>query len=452
MTLIARVDMFARQQKRWWVTEVRRQRKIANRTLTRIVERQGSQALRAYSRLRHRIAHLAALRFRKSQRVWKICLERARNAPVTARHLLRKTIVVAWGLRRPFMRWRGRRRRVREKWVALHAEISLDEQVESLADANAIVVGPWLSEVGFETLYWVPFVRWFCATYRVKPDRMLVLTRGGAACWYADITVNHVEIFDLVTPEAFATHKAARSNGPDGTIKQLELSAFERDLIDRAQAQWGVSKARVLHPALMYRLFQQFWAGNRPLSFLDEHTRYGLIAPPGDEVLGDRALPDEYVAVKLYSSQSLQDTPETRRVLANLVGGIAEQYPLVLLDTGLALDDHGEYGFAPRQGVTSARAWMDPRTNLAVQTRIIAGARAFVGTCGSVAWLAPMLGTDTTGVMTDVKFLNVHLHVARRVYRVMSGGRFTSLDLGSLAPLGLSLSAAGRGTYAGYLE
>jgi hypothetical protein len=442
MTLIARLDTFAS-----------RQRKIASRALTRIVKRQGVQALRASSRLSRRTAHLTALRFRKVQRVARIGLERARNAPVAVRNLSRKAAVVAWGLRRPFMRWRASRRRVREKWVALRAEISLDEQIERFADADAIVVGPWLSEVGFETLYWVPFVRWFRATYHVKPDRMLVLTRGGAACWYADITPNHVEIFDLVTPEAFAAHNAARSDAPGGTIKQLELSSpFERDLVDRAQAQWGFHGAQVLHPALMYRLFQQFWAGNRPLSFLDEHTRYGLVASPSDDVIGDGALPDDYVAVKLYSAQSLQDTPDTRRLLADLLGSIAEQYPLVLLDTGLALDDHGEFEFVPRQRVVSARAWMESRTNLAVQTRIIAGARAFVGTCGSVAWLAPMLGTDTTAVMTDAKFLNVHLHVARRVYRVMGGGRFTPLDLGGLAPLGLGVTAAGRGTHATSLE
>jgi len=84
---------------------------------------------------------------------------------------------------------------------------------------------------------------------------------------------------------------------------------------------------------------------------------------------------------------------------------------------------------------------MTPQDNLAVQTRIIANATAFIGTCGSIAWLAPMLGTDTTAVMTDAKFLNVHLHLARRVYRLIEGGRFTPFDLGALAPLGLGLAA-----------
>jgi hypothetical protein len=42
--------------------------------------------------------------------------------------------------------------------------------------------------------------------------------------------------------------------------------------------------------------------------------------------------------------------------------------------------------------------------------------------------------------MTDVRFLNVHLHAARRVYRVLGAGRFTPFDLGALSSLGVGLS------------
>ena len=274
---------------------------------------------------------------------------------------------------------------------------------------------------------------------------MLVVSRGGAGAWYADITPNRFEVFDHVTPEAFAAYNASRSEGPGGTIKQLEMPPFERDLVDRARSHWGVPRVQVLHPSLMYRLFQQFWAGNRALSFLDEHTNYSMVAPPSELDAPLPGLPDNYVAVKFYPAQSLQDTPETRRVLRELLGALAEQHPLVMLDTGLVLDDHGEYDFPHTDRIISAREWMTPRNNLAVQSRIIANATAFVGTCGSIAWLAPMLGTDTTAVMTDVKFLNVHLHVARRVYRVLEAGRFTPFDLGALAPLGLGLSSGAQG-------
>ena len=364
------------------------------------------------------------------------------NVPAIAQNLTRKAFVRAWGLRRPFVRWQSRRERMREKWAAVQAEIGLEQEIERLTDSgDPIVVGPWLSEVGYEALYWVPFVRWFKQTYRVNADQLLVVSRGGAGTWYADITPNRFEAFDHVTPEAFASYHASRIEGAAGTAKQLDMPPFERDLVERARSQWGARRVQVLHPSLMYRLFQQFWAGHRALSFLDDHTSYRMVTPPSEAEVALGGLPAGYVAVKFYAAQSLQDAPDTRRVLQQLLDALSERHPLVMLDTGLSLDDHGEFAFRRTDRIVSAREWMTPRNNLAVQSRIIANARAFVGTCGSIAWLAPMLGTDTTAVMTDAKFLNVHLHVARRVYRVLGAARFVPFDLGSLAPLGLELSS-----------
>ena len=55
--------------------------------------------------------------------------------------------------------------------------------------------GPWLSEVGYEALYWVPFVRWF-AELRHRSERIVALSRGGVAAWYGGIASRYVEQFD----------------------------------------------------------------------------------------------------------------------------------------------------------------------------------------------------------------------------------------------------------------
>ena len=52
------------------------------------------------------------------------------------------------------------------------------------AGSETIVAGPWLGEVGFELLYWVPFLRWFAGAFRVAPQRLLIVSRGGTATWY----------------------------------------------------------------------------------------------------------------------------------------------------------------------------------------------------------------------------------------------------------------------------
>jgi hypothetical protein len=66
------------------------------------------------------------------------------------------------------------------------------------------------------------------------------------------------------------------------------------------------------------------------------------VEPP--TILDRRLLPERYVAVKLYAARSLPDTPAIRAELQRLVTRLAERMPVVLLDTGLVLeDDHADY-------------------------------------------------------------------------------------------------------------
>ena len=71
-----------------------------------------------------------------------------------------------------------------------------------------IVVGPWCGEVGFELLYWIPFVQWLVERARIDGQRLVVVTRGGASVWYRGLTSRSVEIFDLITADAVRDHAA----------------------------------------------------------------------------------------------------------------------------------------------------------------------------------------------------------------------------------------------------
>src|SRR5215471_10592140 len=78
----------------------------------------------------------------------------------------------------------------------------LDRDLARLAaGTDTIVAGPWLGEVGFELLYWVPFLRWFAEAFAVVPERLLVVSRGGTASWYRPFAAHYRDIFDYLTPE-----------------------------------------------------------------------------------------------------------------------------------------------------------------------------------------------------------------------------------------------------------
>jgi hypothetical protein len=102
----------------------------------------------------------------------------------------------------------------------------------------------------------------------------------------------------------------------------------------------------------------------------------------------------------------------------------------------MALDEHEDYPFAGIPNVTSLRGLLTPQNNLAVQTQVIAAASAFVGTCGSVAWLAPLLGVPAVAAYVEDRFLLSHLFVARHAYRRAGAAPFLPLDLQGAAELG----------------
>ena len=384
--------------------------------------------------------------FAGTRRGVKVFRERLRNAGVAAVNLTAKQLRrLAWVRARVHKQVHDLQES-KQRLDTYRTEWAVEREIARVVSGTGpIIVGPWLSEVGYEVLYWIPFVRWVQGQYRIPASRLVIVTRGGAAAWYNGIADRSVELFDLMSPADYASRNAARSAADRGTLKQFGLSDFDREVVAEVQRRTGEQTTKILHPSLMYRLFHQFWLGHRPPSFLERRTRFSKIQLAKVPV---PRLPSEYVAVKFYTAASLPPTDEVRRALRSIVQGLAERTPVVMLDTGLAVDDHQDYALEGGT-VISLREHLQPRDNLAVQAAVISRASSFVGTCGALAWLAPMLGVDTTAILADARFLHGHLQVARRVFQTIGGGRFSPLDISTFDQLGVQLSRAGSSAVPG---
>ena len=63
-------------------------------------------------------------------------------------------------------------------------ERRITRRLATLAGGNRpVLVGPWSGEVGFELLYWIPFVSWVLHDAAVSPERIVIVSRGGPASW-----------------------------------------------------------------------------------------------------------------------------------------------------------------------------------------------------------------------------------------------------------------------------
>ena len=296
---------------------------------------------------------------------------------------------------------------------------------------RTIIVGPWTGEVGFELLYWVPFVRWVATTYGLPPERLFVISRSGTAAWYGGLASRYADVFTYFTPDEFrvATKDAK---------KQRRVGGFDAQVMARVVAAHQLEGAALLHPGMMYRLFAPFWKELATATRVEAYSRQARIgavaAPPPD------GLPAEYVAARFYFSDCFPDTLANRAFVTSTLEAIGRQTPVVLLNTPFAVDDHRDLAPAGQPLITIGNH-MAPDTNLAVQTAVMTGARAFVGTYGGYAYLAPYCGVPSLAFYSEPTFKSHHLFLAQRVFEQLGEARLVAVDVASLPLIGLGLPA-----------
>lgn len=269
------------------------------------------------------------------------------------------------------------------------------------AGTRPILVGPWAGEVGFELIYWIPFVRWFVEHFAVDPARLVVVSRGGPVSWYGELATRYLDVLDLA---------GLHGTTPDGaTLKQRRISPRDRRLLRVVSQRIGAVPS-VLHPAYLYGMVATYLDGQTGVRPLLQTLRYRAIAPPPRTLVP--GLPAEYVAAKFYFSAAFPDTAANRRFVEDILSRVPGGLPVVLLNQGAAVDDHGQYADARHLSLASLGAAMTPANNLEVQTAVVGHARAFVGTYGGFSYLAPMCGVEATVFHSVAEYYLHHRYLA----------------------------------------
>ncbi|MEJ7891563.1 MAG: hypothetical protein WKF94_02850 [Solirubrobacteraceae bacterium] len=285
----------------------------------------------------------------------------------------------------------------------------------ALSSKQRIIVGPWLSEVGFEVLYWIPMVRALTEELGVEPDRIVVVSRGGPRSWYAGIADTYLDAFDAFAPAQLRAlqerRSAANRSASVNSMKQLDLdvTAADRELLDGLGLPSGDDVAHLV-PGHMYRRYSPYWRGVGDSGQTAHGLRFRRIEPVAD--IRQFGLPKRYVAVKGYFSACFPDDPINRATLERLVRRIAESTDVVLLDTTLSVDDHEDFSVAGRR-IHSFADTYEPASNLELQTAIAANAAGLVTTYGGFAYLGPLLGLPTLALWSHANFNPRHLDLAR---------------------------------------
>jgi hypothetical protein len=294
----------------------------------------------------------------------------------------------------------------------------LKRELERLQRTDApLLIGPWVGEVGFELLYWIPFLNWALRSYELDRRRLVVVSRGGAAPWYRHLTREYVDVFSLFSLAEYREANEARWDKA-GHQKQYHIEQMDRDIVERAKEHARLQHVELLHPSLMYKLLRFCWFEKAGMGLLKYHTEYRRLAPvERSPALKD--LPREFVAVRFYFRPSFPDTAENRRFATDTIRSISRDVPVVLLNTGLRPDEHEDLD-VPGSGVYRVDRLMMLEQNLEIQTEIISHARAFVGTYGGLAYVGPFYGVPSISFYsTESELVPAHLDVSWRLGQAM---------------------------------
>ena len=288
-----------------------------------------------------------------------------------------------------------------------------------------VLVGPWSGEVGFELLYWIPFVTWICRSRRISSENLLVLSRGGVAPWYEHVASNYIDTLEFFEPDEYVVRTA-------NYRKQNEISQFDKDVIRRVNRRCNGELFDLLHPKLMYQLFIPVWRRSVTLHGIDAFVKFERMKRPARSAWQEE-LPEDYVAVKFYFCRQFPDTAENRKFATNVVNLLRCQTEVVILVSGSKLDEHDEWYGDDVKGISSIRHLVTPSNNLDVQTRVVAGARGFVGTYGGFSYLAPYMGVSSLSFFSiNDGFFSHHLDLARRMFRQLGDASYSVLHTDEL--------------------
>jgi hypothetical protein len=316
--------------------------------------------------------------------------------------------------------------------------VAVERMLQQLAErGRPIIVGPWVSEVGFELLYWIPFLNWATRYAGLDPARLVAVSRGGCGDWYQRIAGHYVDLFDYYAPHLFREKSDQRRTA--GRQKPRTMTGFDRDIVKLVRQTLHLGEADLLHPTHMYRLFQNFYQGKAGIDWLERYASF-LALPPVDTSSVAPSLPDDFIAARFYFNDAFPDTPGNRRFVNELIERLTDTGDVVLLKPSMPLDDLQDVPVASRRKIHDISDLLTPRANLEVQSKVIARARAFVGTHGGLSYLAPLHGVRSLSFYSTADpAISRHLEVARHAFTAMRPGSYVALHVNDLDTLRAAL-------------
>ena len=300
-----------------------------------------------------------------------------------------------------------------------------------------IIIGPCLSDVGLELLYWRPFISWVYSRFGTPSQLVVAVSRGRIGQWYTGLVSSYVDVCDVMPFGEFEDRNQERIQQA-GSWKQKEVSSFDGELLDLVARRIGASDYAVVHPSLLFNACSRVWDGSLPGSWLLEHSRYERLVPPLPMApLTSETESKPYVALGFRFSSSFGDTGPNRDLMNRVMVELSGRMTVKLV---------GSAGFIPApepvSRIDDGQVVPPPdraEGQLREQAAIVAGAQAYIGTFGGISLLAPFYNVPTLMVFEEEgKLFSHHVNVLRSIAETVTDARVDIEKASGITPTRLS--------------
>ena len=244
---------------------------------------------------------------------------------------------------------------------------------------RTIVLGPWRSELGFEVLYFLPFLHWALKYAGIPKERCCAVSRGGMGVFYP--AEDYTDLYELRSVDDLRLANEIEYE-KSKMMKQMKAVALDRALVREAvQKLYGRRRYVTLHPSWMYWLFESVWMERDGWGKARTFLRFEPLPVP--DLPNGFTLPEKFIAVRFYERATFPFHPGVKDMARDLTRALASHVPVVLLNQRLCADDHLDLPLSGENILSLPD--IPPHQNFILQAAVLARAQAFVGTYGGVA-------------------------------------------------------------------
>ena len=310
-------------------------------------------------------------------------------------------------------------------------DTSDNKYVNISSSPDLIICGPWLSEIGFELLYWIPFLNKKLQGY--ENIKKVIISRGGVTDWYKHLSkVEYIELNSTKYDENLKSYKNLKLK--ERSQKQTYITSFEKKIIENSIKDMNINnkKIHIIHPSEFFNLFRPYFLDqskiNEFINFLYPKSYESI--DKFKNYLNSDLIKEGFISMKIYSSSNFLNTlPYTNIQTFNFINQIIEdlldKYNLILLNFD-SNDDHEQIKidlskFKNKKYkiyfINNIFKNINYENNIDIQNFIISNSKFFIGTYGGFSYLPPLYQKKSYALITnETKVIKRHQLIQKNLF------------------------------------